>query len=1196
MSQHHQQPKVLVSKTHANEGIIIITINRPQVLNCVDHETASLLHDAFLELERDEKLKVAILQGSGGNFCSGADLKAMLPKSGQLDDGTVDAASKSKVANTGNLLSFDMSKPGPMGPTRMSLSKPVIAAIDGYAVAGGLELACWCDLRVATTRSKFGVFCRLRGVPLIDGGTIRLPALIGLSNAMDLILTGREISATEAKQMGLVNRLITPVSSSLSSNHDTNENEALKTSIELARLLCSHPQVCMRNDRRSALNSVYGGSGNEGVNGNCSVVGGEREKMAVEFGLGMQSLSSSEFVEAVRRFEERKTKKSSGGSGKNPQRRSRSRSSSKGRTLNSSQSQTSPSTALSPQQDPPLYSSEQSQTHPRDANYRTSAPVVSFRPPLKPGEHPFDLFAAEIWIEIVKMLRPDDCFRLRGTCTAFRFGLRDIMMDHVLMDAEPIRSLKLFAVEQAEILEACSRVEELVLPPASLSDAGDAGVNVAIAGAGAGGNQNQQQQSQLQLQPIPIRPATLPSSSSASFSRPLSSSSSAVFHTQSSSSSMPPLQLQQTSSFEGSSSFSSSISMLASTSWISGSPPHGNGFGGGSASASGGVNGIGGTFASPWLLSPTLIPSSYNTPRTVPASPMMIPSRSLNGNGNGGPPPPSPRLNAASSFSPVLMPLGASAVGGTVGAAAGSLGTGNNGPPPSPRPFPSPRHTHSSNNRNNNNNGNAIPTYPPSAAGDLFRLHHYIDMFVRQGLGDEPERYTEDFTKWVGFDDSLTGLERAERRDEWLRKGGGARGRSHSKVHWEWECAYNSMCRELRGRLCKVWAVAGRLYPFTKAENVSWKEARKAAAAAAGTGGQGGSGGGRKGNSGSNSSLKDRDDEYQQYGIRDRRSAPDLRAKSPGAGGGSGAGGRGGAQRGRKGDDDFDADSWHRNAGGKKLAGTVGPPPPISTGTGGRRNGRNRSGSPDFHRAILVDYVTVDRYVTREVEESLGGGAGNAGAGRRGKGKKVADSSTFTPGSAGANGRDDETDADNAGGIGGRSRLNRRSVGSQNQPVFPTTPTTAGTGDNSPYTPTPTTAFDGGSGFSSYRADETNHHYDNPASTTSRSSISTLVVLDPSPISASAGTPSYSPAIMSNGNASGFTGSTSGSRFYVDCLRAFSEDSMASVLRFPVELDSSTRKDIHIAAKMFGLQTCSFGDGDKRFVVAVKDSVTVIRD
>ncbi|GIU86393.1 MAG: enoyl-CoA hydratase [Acidimicrobiia bacterium] len=202
-----------------HEGpVTVVTIDRPEVRNAVDGPTAALLADAFRDFERDDERAVAVLTGAGGTFCAGADLKAIAEGRGN------------RVAPDGD---------GPMGPTRMLLDKPVIAAVEGHAVAGGLELACWCDLRVAANDAVFGVFCRRWGVPLVDGGTVRLPRLIGHSRALDMILTGRAVGAEEAFSMGLVNRLCPP-------------GTARATAVELARGLAAFPQRCLRSDRRAS--------------------------------------------------------------------------------------------------------------------------------------------------------------------------------------------------------------------------------------------------------------------------------------------------------------------------------------------------------------------------------------------------------------------------------------------------------------------------------------------------------------------------------------------------------------------------------------------------------------------------------------------------------------------------------------------------------------------------------------------------------------------------------------------------------------------------------------------------------------------------------------------------------------------------------------------------------------------------------
>ncbi len=205
-------------RIEAEGPISIITIDRPQARNSVDAATARLLAGPFRDFDADPDLSVAVLTGAEGCFCAGADLKE-------------------GAAGRGN--SVREQGDGPMGPTRMQLSKPVIAAVEGFAVAGGLELALWCDLRVAARDAVFGVFCRRWGVPLVDGGTIRLSRMLGHSHALDLILTGRGVSGEEARLMGLANRLVEP-------------GKALQTAIELAHELSKFPQRCLRSDRLSA--------------------------------------------------------------------------------------------------------------------------------------------------------------------------------------------------------------------------------------------------------------------------------------------------------------------------------------------------------------------------------------------------------------------------------------------------------------------------------------------------------------------------------------------------------------------------------------------------------------------------------------------------------------------------------------------------------------------------------------------------------------------------------------------------------------------------------------------------------------------------------------------------------------------------------------------------------------------------------
>jgi enoyl-CoA hydratase len=204
-------------ETERRESIWIVTINRPEARNAVDAATAAALADAFRQFDADRTLDVAILTGAGGTFCAGADLKAIAE------------GHPNELSGQGD---------GPMGPTRMLLSKPVIAAIEGYAVAGGLELALWCDLRVVARDATLGVYCRRFGVPLIDQGTIRLPRLIGQSRALDLILTGRGVDGDEAFHMGLANRMV-------------ESGRTLEAAVGLAQTLANFPQACLRSDRLS---------------------------------------------------------------------------------------------------------------------------------------------------------------------------------------------------------------------------------------------------------------------------------------------------------------------------------------------------------------------------------------------------------------------------------------------------------------------------------------------------------------------------------------------------------------------------------------------------------------------------------------------------------------------------------------------------------------------------------------------------------------------------------------------------------------------------------------------------------------------------------------------------------------------------------------------------------------------------------
>jgi enoyl-CoA hydratase len=207
--------------------VVVVTLDRPEVRNAVDRPTAQALADAFRAFEADDSAHVAVLWGAGGTFCAGADLKALAE------------------GDTSRINRLQPDGDGPMGPSRLVLSKPVIAAISGHAVAGGLELACWCDLRVMEEDAVLGVFCRRWGVPLIDGGTVRLPRLVGLSRALDLILTGRPVYAQEALQIGLAHRVVP-------------SGSALEAATALAQQLAAFPQDCMRADRLSALSAFEG--------------------------------------------------------------------------------------------------------------------------------------------------------------------------------------------------------------------------------------------------------------------------------------------------------------------------------------------------------------------------------------------------------------------------------------------------------------------------------------------------------------------------------------------------------------------------------------------------------------------------------------------------------------------------------------------------------------------------------------------------------------------------------------------------------------------------------------------------------------------------------------------------------------------------------------------------------------------------
>jgi enoyl-CoA hydratase len=240
----------------AEGRVAIVTIDRPDVANAVDRPTAHALAEAFGAFDSDESLSVAVLTGANGTFCAGADLKAMR---------AADPERVSRVEPDGD---------GPLGPTRMLLSKPVIAAVEGHAVAGGLELSIWCDLRVAAEDAVFGVYCRRWGIPLMDGGTIRLARLVGHSHALDMMLTGRGVSGDEALRMGLANRVVPP-------------GEALSAAVELAHQIADHPQAALRSDRLSSYEQWT-----------LSL----EDALAREYQHGMATLATGEMVSGLRSY------------------------------------------------------------------------------------------------------------------------------------------------------------------------------------------------------------------------------------------------------------------------------------------------------------------------------------------------------------------------------------------------------------------------------------------------------------------------------------------------------------------------------------------------------------------------------------------------------------------------------------------------------------------------------------------------------------------------------------------------------------------------------------------------------------------------------------------------------------------------------------------------------------------------------
>jgi enoyl-CoA hydratase len=237
--------------------VTIVTIDRPEVANAIDRPTAQALADAFRAFDANASQAVAVLTGAGGTFCAGADLKAMSEPG---------LARVSRVEPDGD---------GPVGPTRMLLGKPVIAAVEGHAVAGGLELAAWCDLRVAADDAVFGVYCRRWGIPLMDGGTFRLTRLLGHSHALDLILTGRGVSGDEALRMGLVNRIV-------------DKGRALEHATTLAHEIAGRPQAALRSDRLASYEQR-----------SMTV----SDALSIEYRHGMETLGTGQIDEGLHRYQ-----------------------------------------------------------------------------------------------------------------------------------------------------------------------------------------------------------------------------------------------------------------------------------------------------------------------------------------------------------------------------------------------------------------------------------------------------------------------------------------------------------------------------------------------------------------------------------------------------------------------------------------------------------------------------------------------------------------------------------------------------------------------------------------------------------------------------------------------------------------------------------------------------------------------------
>jgi len=253
---------ILIEREY-DDKIFIVTINRESHANAIDRTTAEELADAFRAFEKDSKAYIAILTGKGKYFCSGADLKSL-------------SQTKNMSENPSKINRLERTGDGPLGVTRMLLSKPVIAGINGHAVAGGFELAIWCDMRVTFKDCDMGVYCRRFGVPLIDGGTVRLPLLIGFSRATDLILTGRTIKGDEGYNIGLINRIV------------EKREDVLTEAKKLAKSLCDFPQTCLRNDRMSMLTNIYKLDMMKYINN--------------EFEFGLKTLESGEGFEGAKKF------------------------------------------------------------------------------------------------------------------------------------------------------------------------------------------------------------------------------------------------------------------------------------------------------------------------------------------------------------------------------------------------------------------------------------------------------------------------------------------------------------------------------------------------------------------------------------------------------------------------------------------------------------------------------------------------------------------------------------------------------------------------------------------------------------------------------------------------------------------------------------------------------------------------------